>query len=154
MTLRLVLARVALGCSLTDAIGAALATGALRWTVTMASIWGICTRTIPWRRTSKFRAAPSGRAALRTARAELFVACGLLLLGLSLAAAAPHLGLLLMLAIGLILQGIRYLAAPAFALLAERELRLQGRARDQRLPRRSRAVRLRVHLAAVLALLR
>jgi hypothetical protein len=105
VVLRLRLSRVALRCSLREALGAAAATGALRWTVTLARVTAIVTPTIPWRRTNRFRVMPSGRAFVASVGAELLLGSSLVLAGAGLVASTHRLGLLLMLAIGAILQG-------------------------------------------------
>jgi hypothetical protein len=112
-----------IGCSLRDAVCAAVASKSLSHTVTIASLRSVFTRTMPWRRTNKFKTLPSGFRALSSARTELLL--GTLALGVALAVfvALPKPGLLLMLAIGAVLLSLRYFAAPTMALVAERDIR-------------------------------
>jgi glycosyltransferase involved in cell wall biosynthesis len=80
---------------------------------------------IAWHRTSKFKALPSGLAALRAAVPELILGAASLLAGLALlpfASFAPP-DLVCLASFGLGLNGVSYLAAPALALLADRQLR-------------------------------
>lgn len=124
--------RTAVGCSFRDSLAGMLATTALSHTVAMASLWGVLTRTIPWRRTSKFKPFAVGPlAALRSAQAELLL--GLLTLGgaaVAMTAIRPQ-GLVLMLVVGAVLVSLNYLAAPLAALLSERHIRAE---RNERSP--------------------
>jgi hypothetical protein len=79
------------------------------------------TQRIPWQRTNKFPVLAQGLGALAAAKVELAVGLTLLLGGVGALVLLPHLGLLLLLVIGGIYQSLSYLAAPAMALLAERE---------------------------------
>jgi len=89
----------------------------------MASLWAIFTHRIPWRRTNKFKALPKGLVALSSAQTELLLGLTLLLLIAGVHAILARRGILLMLMIGAFFQGLRYLAAPVLALLAEWDIR-------------------------------
>lgn len=125
ITLRWLIHRVVLGCSVWDMLGSTLATTALAHAVTMTSIQGVITRQIPWRRTSKFKAFSLGFGALSAARTELVIGGALVLGAVMIWTAAAPQGMLLMLVIGAIMQGLAYLAAPTVALMADWELRRQ-----------------------------
>jgi hypothetical protein len=122
LTLRLLVYRAVLGARLRDTAGAMLASAALTHVITVASIWGILGRAVAWGRTDKFRRPSRMGAAFQGVRTELVVAMILLSLGTMSITTLPDAGLATMLAIGLALQGLIYLAAPAMALLAERDL--------------------------------
>ncbi len=116
---------VAVGCSWLDMIGAMVARQALGHTAMVASLWGVFTERIPWQRTDKFKALPVGLVALHSARTELLL--GLTLVGAAWAVGwnrAPS-GLFLLLLLGVFFQGLGYFAAPALALLAERDIQAQ-----------------------------
>jgi hypothetical protein len=66
---------------------------------------------------------PAGLGALNCVRGELVLGLGGLSIGFGSLAAAPEFGLQTLLATGVIYQGLCYLAAPALALLAERDVR-------------------------------
>lgn len=123
LALRWLIYRVVLGCSLRDTVGAFLAKSALSYTIAVASLSGVLNRPALWRRTNKFPVLPAGLEALNCVRAELVLGVGGLFIGLGSLAAAPQLGLHTLLATGLIFQGLSYLAAPALALSAERDVR-------------------------------
>jgi len=121
--LRWIAYRVVLGASARETLGAWVASTALAHVIVVANLWALVGRHVPWRRTDKFRPRRQQAGALGAARTELVV--GLSCLGLAGAtiAALPHSGVVSMLAVGLALQGLTYLAAPAMALLAEWDLR-------------------------------
>ena len=121
--LRCLVSHVVLRCSLRDTLGGALASMALTHTTNMAGLWALCTGSIPWRRTSKFKALPMGLQAMTAARTELLLGLAMVLFGAGAAVKSHATGLLLLLLIGLVLQGLRCLAAPALTLLAEWDLR-------------------------------
>jgi GT2 family glycosyltransferase len=108
-----------LGWSLADTLGAAAAHAALEHTIAMAGIAGLVTRNTQWRRTDKFRAAPSGLKALGTVVPELLL--GIILVGASIGlfAAGEARGLLVLLLVGGLLKGIKYLLAPLLVVLSE-----------------------------------
>ena len=121
--LRWLIYRVVLGCSLRDNLGAFVAKSALSYTIAVASLSGVLNRPAMWRRTNKFPVLPMGLGVLNSVRVELILGLGGLSIGLGSLAAAPELGLHYLLAIGVTYQGLSYLAAPALALLAERDVR-------------------------------
>lgn len=114
--------RQVIGCSTRDAFGAVLASKALSRTVAMASLRGLISRTMAWRRTNKFSTLPSRGRALASTRPELALAAVTLAVTVGLAAALPHSGFVVFLAIGGLLQAGRYLSSPLLALIAERDL--------------------------------
>jgi cellulose synthase/poly-beta-1,6-N-acetylglucosamine synthase-like glycosyltransferase len=123
LALRWLTYRVVLGARLREALGAFLASSALSHVVVVASLWGLVGREVPWRRTNKFRARSCGITALATVRTELVLGLSYLALAAAVVVALPHAGVAVMLAIGVMLQGATYLAAPAMALIADRDLR-------------------------------
>ncbi|UTI64371.1 glycosyltransferase [Paraconexibacter antarcticus] len=123
LLLRWLTFRVLVGCSLIDTIGAFLASKALEYTVTTASIWGLLTHSIPWRRTDKFPTLPKGLRALSACIPELLLALLALAIPALIAIAGAPSGLLLMLLIGAGLQSAVYLTAPLLALLADHDRR-------------------------------
>jgi hypothetical protein len=124
--LRWVTYRAVIGSTSGEALGALLASKALSHTITMASLRGLFTASMPWRRTNKFKSSPAGLSVLRSARSELLLGLAILLFVVAAIAVLPRHGLLLMLLIGVAFQSFRYLSAPAVALLAERDLRAQA----------------------------
>jgi len=111
-----------LGCRLGDVLGALLAKQALAHVAMVATVRGLFTDRIPWRRTNKFKSLPSVLGALYAVRAEIAIGTALVgTAGAALAFTHPS-GLLLLLLLGVALQGLGYFAAPAMALLAEWEL--------------------------------
>jgi cellulose synthase/poly-beta-1,6-N-acetylglucosamine synthase-like glycosyltransferase len=125
--------RVLLRASMKDVLGAFVASKALNHTVTMSAVKSLYTQRIPWLRTSKFPALPLGLGAVASAGAELLLGLALLMGGMVAFLLLPHPGLLLLLVIGGLYQSLSYLAAPALAVLAERELIMEGR-RQKPLP--------------------
>jgi hypothetical protein len=115
--------RTAVGCSFGDMIGALIASHALGHTLSVASVRAMCTARIPWVRTSKFKALPVGLAALGAARTELAIGLAMTGSAAALLVLAGPTGLTSMLLLTALFQGSTYFAAPALALLAERELR-------------------------------
>lgn len=120
--LRWLVYRAVMGCALRDMLGALLASSALSYTVSVASLWGLFTKSIPWRRTNKFKALPMGLGVLRSARTELLLGGGVVLFAAGTFALLPRSGLVLMLLVGSVLQALNYFAAGALALLAERDV--------------------------------
>ncbi len=118
--------RVLLRAPTRDVIGAFVASKALNHTVTMSAVKSLYTRRIPWLRTNKFPALPLGLGALAAATVELALGLALLLGGAGALLLLPHPGLLLLFVIGGVYQSLSYLAAPALAVLAEREVALAG----------------------------
>lgn len=125
LALRWLIYRAVMGSSLQDALGALLAVMALSHTVALASFWALFTRSIPWRRTNKFKALPLGLGALADVRVELLLGLATLLFAIGSVVAQPQLYLHFLLIIGVIFQSFNYFAAVALAILAERDLRLQ-----------------------------
>jgi cellulose synthase/poly-beta-1,6-N-acetylglucosamine synthase-like glycosyltransferase len=121
--LRWLVYHVYMKCSLKDTIGAFIANSALSHTYIVASIKCIFTREIEWQRTNKFKSPPLGLGALTSAQTELFI--GILILGACLLSFSLHpgTGFQFMLGLAMVMKSMDYLAAPALALLAERDLR-------------------------------
>jgi cellulose synthase/poly-beta-1,6-N-acetylglucosamine synthase-like glycosyltransferase len=115
--------RTAVGCSFGDMIGALIASHALGHTLSVASVRAMCTERIPWVRTSKFKALPVGLAVLGAARTELAIGLAMSGSAAALLVLAGPTGLTSMLLLTALFQGSTYFAAPALALLAEREVR-------------------------------
>jgi hypothetical protein len=113
-----------LKATLRQALGGALAYLALTHVITVASLAALVGRDVPWRRTNKTKPRSQGWLALHTVRTEL-------LLGLGCVGASALMlanrggGVATMLAIGLAVQGVTYLAAPVVVGIAEYELRRQ-----------------------------
>jgi glycosyl transferase family 2 len=114
--------RALLGASMQDVIGAFVASKALGHTITMSAVKSLYTKRIHWQRTNKFPALPLGLGALAAAKVELLLGMTLLLGGIAALVLLPHPGLLLLLVIGGLYGSLGYLAAPALALLAERDV--------------------------------
>lgn len=114
--------RVTMRCSLNDTIGALIASKALHHTITVSSLSALFVKRIPWRRTNKFKVRPSLRGPL-AAWPELLLGLGALAFAAAAYAGLPQRGLVLMLVLGAVYQGLNYLSAPALALLAEIEVR-------------------------------
>lgn len=123
---RVLLCQTALGCSLADMMRAGLAKSALSLTIASAGARGVLTQNMPWRRTSKFPCAPSVRRAIRSAVPELLSGAVVTGVGSLVLLRFPFRGLLAMLGVALVLDGVRYLAAPALAIRAERDLRREA----------------------------
>ena len=107
-----------LGLVLDGHAGAAAAHAALEHTIAMAGFAGLLTRNTQWRRTDKFRAAPAGLKALGTVMPELLLGTTLVGASIGLLAAGEARGLLVLL-VGGLLKGVKYLLAPLLAVLAE-----------------------------------
>lgn len=114
--------RVLLGASISDVVGAFVASKALGHTITMSAVKSLYTDRIPWQRTSKFPELPLGLGALMAARVELVLGFSMLMAGVCALMVLPHLGLMLLLVIGGFYQSLSYLAAPIMAMLAERDV--------------------------------
>jgi hypothetical protein len=112
-----------LGARLRDALGALLASSALSHVILVANLWGLLGREVPWRRPDKFKQGSRGIGALTPVRTELALGLSYLVLAAAAVAALPRAGMAVALAIGLVLQGFTYLAAPVLALVADRDLR-------------------------------
>ena len=115
--------RVAMGCSLLDVFYAGFAKSALAHSIAISALRALVALPLSWERTDKFKARGEGaRRALFDTRIELMLGCLFIAIGLAALNSAPQ-GLLLLLVLGIALQGIGYLVAPGVALLAEWELR-------------------------------
>ena len=97
---------------------------ALGYTRAIAGLWGLFTATIPWRRTSKFKALRVGPGALRAVLPEIAFAVVSALAALSVLLSLPEVGAHLLLLIGLALafRSVGFAFAPALALLADRSV--------------------------------
>ncbi len=122
VAIRWTIYRRLLGAGLKDWLLAAVATAALAHVVMIANLTALLGRPVPWQRTNKFRTSGAGWGALAPVRAEATIAGLLIGAGAFLAISASG-GVLLMLAIGLAIRGVQYLAAPLLAILADRDLR-------------------------------
>jgi hypothetical protein len=115
-----------------DILAAFAASKALNHTITMSAVKSLYTDRIPWVRTNKFPVLPLGLGAMASTGAELFLGVALIVGGTTALVLLPHPGLLLMLAIGGFYQSLSYLAAPALAVIAERDIVQQTRRRASR----------------------
>lgn len=112
-----------LNATLRQALGGAFAYLALTHVITIASLTALVGRDVPWRRTAKAKPRSSGRAALQSVRTELLLGLTSWATGATMVAINRQGGVATMLAIGLVVQGATYLAAPAITVIADRELR-------------------------------
>lgn len=113
----------ALGWSFKDTLGAYMAHLALDHTIAMAGLLGLLTRNIPWRKTNKFPAFPTGFLAFSAVIPELFLGSIILVASVELLRAGRSEGLLVLLLIGGLLKGAKYLFAPLLVILAEHGVR-------------------------------
>ncbi|MEZ0296148.1 MAG: glycosyltransferase [Candidatus Methylacidiphilales bacterium] len=107
--------------SFRDAVGGLTASCALAHTMAVASVIGVMSDKIPWLRTNKFKALPSGLAALNAAQCELILGACMIVAGLLIFSSVTG-TLLALMALGMVVQGLSYGAAPFLALLSEREV--------------------------------
>lgn len=112
-----------LKATLRQALGGALAYLALTHVITIASLTALVGRDVPWRRTNKTKPRSQGWSALHAVRTELLLGLGCTTTAALMLAVNRHGGVATMLAIGLAVQGITYLAAPTVVAIAEHELR-------------------------------
>lgn len=112
-----------LKATLRQALGGALAYLALTHVITIASLTAVAGRDVPWRRTNKTKPRSQGWSALHTVRTELLLGLGCTTTATLMLAVNRHGGVATMLAIGLAVQGVTYLAAPIVVAIAEHELR-------------------------------
>lgn len=112
-----------LKATLRQALGGALAYLALTHVITIASLTAVAGRDVPWRRTNKTKPRSQGWSALHTVRTELLLGLGCTTTATLMLAINRHGGVATMLAIGLAVQGVTYLAAPIVVAIAEHELR-------------------------------
>jgi len=117
--------RALLRASMQDVIGAFVASKALGHTITMSAVKSLYTQRIRWHRTNKFPALPLGLGVLATAKVQLLLGVTLLFGGIGALVLLPHPGLLLLLVIGGLYGSLGYLAAPAVAMLAERDVAME-----------------------------
>ena len=115
--------RVILGTGVRETLGAWMASAALAHVIVVANLWALAGRHVPWKRTDKFRPVRQRAGALGAAWTELVI--GLSCLGMAAVAIAvlPGSGIATMLAVGVVLQGLTYMAAPTMAVVADRDLR-------------------------------
>ena len=114
--------RRAMRCSFVDVLGASFASHALAYSTASASLRALVGLPMTWQRTNKFKTQLEGvRRAIRSARVELMLALALIAAGAAGLVQQPR-GLLLLLFLGLSLQGVGYLAAPILALIGEWDL--------------------------------
>jgi cellulose synthase/poly-beta-1,6-N-acetylglucosamine synthase-like glycosyltransferase len=119
--------RKAMRCSLLDVFCAGLAKAALALCIATSALRAMFGIPLSWERTDKFKARSEGiRRALYDTRVELSCAVLLTFIGVIALGSQPS-GLLLLLVIGILLQGVGYLTAPAVAVLAEWELKRAAR---------------------------
>lgn len=115
--------RRAMGCSLLDVLCGGVAKSALAHAIATSALRGLFGLPLSWQRTDKFKARSEGpRRAWTDTRVESVLGLcfiGLGVMGLTL---RPG-GLLFFLVLGIALQGMGYLTAPALALVAEWDLR-------------------------------
>lgn len=107
--------------SLRDAIGGLIASSALAHTMAVASVIGVISDKIPWLRTNKFKALPSGLAALNAAQCELILGLTMIAAGLLIFSSVSG-TLLILMSIGMMIQGLLYGTAPLLAVMSEREV--------------------------------
>lgn len=112
----------AVGCSFWEMVGATFAATALTHTTIVASLSGLFTSQIPWRRTNKFKALPNILRTLHAVKNELLIGMIILIIGGSVLANTQPSGFMMLLLIGLLMQSAEYLAAPIMALLAEKDI--------------------------------
>jgi cellulose synthase/poly-beta-1,6-N-acetylglucosamine synthase-like glycosyltransferase len=113
----------ALGWSVADTLGAALAHAALDHTIGIAGLASLLSRSTAWRKTSKFRAAPAGLSALGVVMPELLLGSALAVAALELARSGRASGLLALLLVAGLLKAAKYLLAPILVVLAELGIR-------------------------------
>lgn len=116
-----------LGAPFRHIVAAKLAAKSLGHVATVAQVSALLARRVPWRRTDKFRRPGRGWRALGCVRTELVLATVWMAFGVLALVAFPRSGIAVLIEIGILLQGVGYLAAPAMTLLAERDLSLRAR---------------------------
>ena len=114
--------RVAVGASLKDTVGGLLATAALSHVITVASARAVSGGTAEWRRTDKFRATGSGLRAILEASTETVLAGIFFALALAAIVVSDG-GMVTMIGIGFAMTAMSYLAAPALAVIADRDIK-------------------------------
>jgi hypothetical protein len=121
--------RMVLGCSLREMLGAFVARSALSYTIATASIAGVLNRPTMWRRTNKFPMLPAGLRVLTGVWMELGLGVTAVVGGGAAIVVSADVSVLSLLAVGVVAQGLRFLAAPMLAILSERDLRRLQRSR-------------------------
>lgn len=119
--LRLLVYRRPVGATLAQTLSGTLAFAALHHVIVVASLTALFGRPAKWERTSKFPATSRRLGALK----DTLVEAALGLTGLAVAAAlflVDSSGLVTMFAIAVAAQSLMYLASPALALIADRDL--------------------------------
>lgn len=123
------------GCErLSDMLMGEVAQASLVWVQMTAAVAGLSSKPQAWRRTPKFAANSSWQRALSATRPEIIVGLGHFALAALFVTLSARIGghLTMLGTLGLALSGIRFLAAPAMALLGERDIaRRAVRAREQ-----------------------
>lgn len=114
--------RVAVRASFRDTLGGLLAAAALSHVITMASARAVLGGTTKWRRTDKFRASSNGIRALLEASTETTLAAVFFALSAAAIALSDG-GMVTMMGIGFAMTAASYLAAPALAVIADRDVR-------------------------------
>ncbi|MDP9435846.1 MAG: glycosyltransferase [Actinomycetota bacterium] len=122
LALRWLTHRRLLGASFGEWLGAVLATASLAYVVGVANLTALLRRPVPWQRTSKFRTRGTGLGAFSAARSETALAALCLATAAVLVTRASADGLVVMVAVGFLLRGLQFAAAPLVALLAHRGL--------------------------------
>jgi hypothetical protein len=105
-----------------QALGGILAFAALTHVITMASLRALARRPARWQRTSKFRPRRRGLRALTHASSETVLGLAGLIAAAALLASSRAGGIATALAIGLAVQALTYLTAPAVTIAADRGL--------------------------------
>lgn len=121
--LRFLTYRALLGGRVRDGVRAFVASSALMLTIRVASFLAAIGWTAKWRRTDKFPAQSRGIAVLKPVWPEVSLSISYLTLAAAAIVVLRHSSFAIALAIGIAMQGLVYLAAPAMALLADRDLR-------------------------------
>ncbi|MDO6415110.1 glycosyltransferase [Sphingomonas sp. BIUV-7] len=123
------------GCErISDMLLGEVAQASLSFVQMTAAIAGLSSKPQPWRRTPKFAVAGSWQRAIDATKPEAILGSAHLALIAALFAISPSIGghMTLLASVALLMSGARFLAAPAMALLGERELARQAlQAREQ-----------------------
>ncbi len=119
--LRLLTYRRLLGATLGQALAGTVAFAALHHVIVTASLRALLGGSASWQRTDKFRPSSRGLHVLSEARTETAIGTACLSAAAGLALTAPG-QIVVMLAVGLAMQGAAYLASPVLALLADRDV--------------------------------
>jgi Glycosyltransferase like family 2 len=128
LIMRWLVYRRAVEASIGQALGGILAFAALTHVITTASLRAVACHPAHWQRTDKFSQRQRGVSALGQASSETVLGLAGLLAAAALIAARTG-GIATALAIGLAVQALTYLAAPAVAIAADRSLARAPRTR-------------------------